>query len=182
MLRTWVEEGPTRASGVTLQEFNILPDDIAEEYMAVYTETMNQQPLGELDFEMRETVESRRVQEKRLDDLGLVWSTLISREADGAISGLTELIYNPTTSHKASQNLTGVKQEYRGRGLGKWLKAELLLRFRERYPTIRYISTGNADANAPMLSINQRMGFKRFKTDKTYTFETEDLIKRINEL
>jgi len=176
MIQAWRDEGPKRAPGVTLQEFTSVPDDIAEEYLHVYTETMMQQPLGELDIEIKETPESRKIQEQRVADLDLTWSTLISREADGAISGLTEMLYNPHTPHKVIQNLTGVKQEYRGKGLGKWLKAELLYRFHERYPELVYITTGNADSNAPMLSINRRMGFKTFKEDITFNFDTQHLL------
>lgn len=52
----------------------------------------------------------------------------------------------------------------------------------EKFPEIKYISTGNADANAPMLSINNRMGFKLFEKTRLYKFKIGELEKRIAEI
>ena len=104
-------------------------------------------------------------------------SALITREKDGAISGLTELFRHQAIEHKGMQNLTGVQEKYRGRGLGKWLKAELLLRMKEKFPEWVYVATGNDETNAPMLSINERMGFKQFKLFKSYKFSVKEMIE-----
>ena len=61
------------------------------------------------------------------------------------------------------QGLTGVRDVHRGRGLGKWLKAEMLLRVRRDFPEVRVVSTGNASSNEAMLSINERLGFRTHK-------------------
>ena len=95
-------------------------------------------------------------------------TTMYSKERDGKISGLTETDYLKELGHKISQRETGVRQAYKGRGLGKMLKAKMLLYIRREYPDVKYISTGNADSNAPMLSINQRLGFKRHLPIKVY--------------
>ena len=73
-------------------------------------------------------------------------------------------------------SLTGVRQAYKGRGLGKMLKAEMLLYIRREYPDVKYISTGNADSNAPMLSINQRLGFKKYRPIKVYKLKLSHII------
>ncbi|MHA1435819.1 MAG: GNAT family N-acetyltransferase, partial [Candidatus Heimdallarchaeota archaeon] len=64
---------------------------------------------------------------------------------------------------------------YRGRGLGKWLKAEMALFIKNQYPEIKFIQTSNADMNDPMLSINDRMNFKLQHTLLTYHFNLETL-------
>ena len=56
------------------------------------------------------------------------------------------------------QDLTGVQEKYRGRGLGKRLKAEMIFQIRDNYPEAKFISTGNAMLNKEILSINQAMG------------------------
>lgn len=81
--------------------------------------------------------------------------------------------------HKVLQSLTGVGEAFRGRGLGKWLKADMLLHVRDRYPEVRCIVTGNADVNAPMLSINTRMGFKTFLSNTAYQFQLNDLCQKL---
>ena len=70
--------------------------------------------------------------------------------------------------HKVTQLLTGVRAQYRGRGLGKLLKALMLLHVRAAYPEVKYISTGNADSNAPMLAINRKLGFRKHRQVKIY--------------
>lgn len=181
MIREWNEEGLKFANkeGITLQFFEDCPEDIIAEYCKVYQETMNQQPLGEFDGELTITPESRRLDEQRNKERGIKWHTLITREKNGIISGLTEMLYHPSIPEKGFQNLTGVKQEYRGRGLGKLLKAHMLLWFTKEYPQVKVIVTGNDVTNAPMLSINTRMGFKKYVGNTTYIFDLLDLRKQV---
>ncbi len=183
MIREWDMKGLefAKKEGITLQFFEDCPDEILEEYCLVYQETMNQQPLGDFDGEITITPESRRLEEKRNKERGIKWYTLISREADGRISGLTEILYHPSIPQKAFQNLTGVKQEFRGRGLGKLLKAHMFLWIVQKHPEIKVIVTGNDATNAPMLSINTRMGFKKYIGNTTYLFNLDDLRKRVLE-
>ncbi len=179
MIEAWDKEGPERAPDVKLETFEDVPEEYIEPYCEIYTDLMNQQPLGELDFEEKTTPEKRRVQEKETRDKGCQWFTRITREANGDISGTTEIFYIPEEPHKMHQMLTGVNEKYRGKGLGKWLKANMLLHIRDQYPEVKTIVTGNADSNAPMLSINERMGFKRYLGETVYKFQIKDLCEKL---
>jgi GNAT superfamily N-acetyltransferase len=181
LLDDWKSDGPKRAPGVKLEIFEVVHDDDIEEYVDLYTETLNQQPLGEIESRARVTPSSRRLSEKRMKEKGVEWITLISREPDGSISGLTEIFYTKDIPYQISQNLTGVREKYRGRGLGKWLKAEMAFIFRERYSDVEYVETGNANENAPMLSINERMGFKKHQGGTSYKFNVKDLTQKLQE-
>ncbi len=164
MISKWEKEGPERSPKTKLQPFYTLPEDIIEQYSKIYTETTNQQPLGDLDVnDIIFTPESLRKMEKRHKELGRKHLTYITVEPDGEISGLTEMIYRPERKYIIEQLLTGVKEKYRGRGLGKWLKAVMLLRVKDEFPDVNIVVTGNATTNAPMLSINDRLGFKVHK-------------------
>lgn len=57
--------------------------------------------------------------------------------------------------------ITGVDKEYRGRKIGVALKV-LSHRCAKRYGA-RYVVTGNDTHNAPMLAINERLGYKRMR-------------------
>ncbi|MDH5401233.1 MAG: hypothetical protein OEZ01_00715 [Candidatus Heimdallarchaeota archaeon] len=170
MIDDWIEEGRKKAVGVTLERYNEIPEDDIEEYARVYTEVENQAPDGS-SGRIAVTPEHIRIGEKRAKDIGTTITVIISREEDGVISGLTEIMYNPRESDKIQQELTGVLEKYRGRGLGKWLKAEMLVHIRSTYPDVTYISTGNAMENAPMLSINNRLGFKPQNVWHVYEFD-----------
>ena len=62
----------------------------------------------------------------------------------------------------AFQRATGVREEHRNLGLGRWLKAANIEELLRKNPSARFVRTGNADSNAPMLRINRQMGFKPF--------------------
>ncbi len=175
----WCRQVPRRAPGVRVERFSSVPEADLEAYCALYTEVMNQQPLGGIEYRPRMTPESRRLDERRLRDKGFVWITLVTREPDGALSGLTEIDYHPEEPHHAHQLLTGVREASRGRGLGKWLKALMLCHLRDRFPELRFVATGNADVNAPMLSINRRLGFKRYLTETAFKWEVAALCRRL---
>ncbi|MHA1168121.1 MAG: GNAT family N-acetyltransferase [Candidatus Hodarchaeales archaeon] len=179
MIDEWRVVGPERAEGTSLEWFNTVSDEDIEEYCKIYTETMNQQPFGEIDSRVKVTPETRRLSEKRTKDSGGIWTTLISREKDRTISGLTEVIYYPDRPSILHQNLTGVDENYRGRGLGKWLKAEMLAWIKNEYPVVKTIMTGNSTTNAPMLSINRRLGFKEYKSGSEYKFNVEELAQKL---
>ena len=89
------------------------------------------------------------------------------------------MFYFPDKQMMLNQNLTGVKEEYRGRGLGKWLKAAMLEWIKEEYPEVQIIVTGNATTNAPMLAINKRLGFKEYKSGTAYKFQVDELSEKL---
>ncbi len=117
--------------------------------------------------------ETFRDREARNADIGGTWITAVTTEADGDISGMTEMTHQPDRKTFIQQGLTGVKEKYRGRGLGKWLKAAMLLRVRKEFPQVKVISTGNATMNEAMLSINRRLGFRRHKEVEAFQISLE---------
>ncbi len=179
LMQTWVNEGPKRAEGVIIESFYECPEAILNEYCEMFTEALNMQPLGDSEFRSNIDGKLRRQTEQQYRDIGYTNYTLISREKDGKISGLTDFFYDSRDSYKILQNLTGVRPEFRGRGLGKWLKAKMILHIKDTYPDVERIITGNAEANAPMNSINKRMGFKKHKAAESYKFQVEETAKKL---
>ena len=180
MMQEWINEGPKRAPTVKIETFlDNCPEDILEEYCEMYTEALNMQPLGETESRANIDGKTRRKYEKRTQELGQINYTMITREEDGRISGMTEIFYDPKEEYRMFQGLTGVRPEYRGRGLGKWLKALMISHVKDNYPSVERIITGNAESNEAMLSINKRMGFKKYKGGEGYKFKTEDLVKKL---
>ncbi|MFV2014166.1 MAG: GNAT family N-acetyltransferase, partial [Candidatus Heimdallarchaeota archaeon] len=179
-MENWVKDGKRGAKGVKIKTFEEVPEDIIEEYAQIFTETANQAPLEDLEGKDVVTPELIRHHEAMQNNAGTILVTKISVEADGKISGLTEIQYNPREPYVIYQELTGVKKEYRGKGLGKMLKADMLLLIRDRYPNIDHIRTGNATINEPMLAINHGMGYKESKRYETYKFKIDDLEKLLS--
>lgn len=165
MVETWAKEGLARAPGTRLRWFqNRIDDDVLAPYCELYTTIFNQQPFeargqGAIVF----TPESFRDRESRTADMGARWLTAASVEPNGSLSGFTEVTYIPDNGWIIQQNLTGVRDPFRGRGLAKWLKAAMLRRVRTELPQVRVVRTENASSNAGMLSINERLGFRMHK-------------------
>ncbi len=182
MVEEWANEGPSRSPNTTLQFFtNHIDDAIIEDFSDALTETFNQMPRDELDVgDEIMTPERIRIWEARFSDAGGTRLSAITQEADGKISGLTEMGYFPDEEFIINQFMTGVRKAYRGRGLGKWLKAAMLLRVREEFPQVNVVVTGNATSNAAMLSINERLGFKPHKEGIMAQISLESLEHYLN--
>ncbi|MBN2228655.1 MAG: hypothetical protein JW779_03605 [Candidatus Thorarchaeota archaeon] len=179
MIEHWRSECAKKAPGVAIERHRSIPDEDLVEYAKIYTETWNQAPLENAAPDMIVTPESRRKMESYFESQGEIWTTILSREPDSTISGLTEIWYNPELDYYIEQGLTGVKEQYRGRSIGKWLKAEMLAYILREYPKATVIETGNADTNAPMRSINQQLGFRHYRNLWILSTKVNDLLSKL---
>ncbi len=180
LVKTWIKEGQEKAPGVTIKTYTEIPDSIIDEFCELYTETEAQAPdydSGEIESIWGTNPQERRESEKLIKEKGRYWITMVSHEPDGHLSGLTEIYHSPDLPFFISQDLTGVRKQYRGRSLGKRLKAEMLFYVKEHFPKAECVVTGNAHQNAPMLSINYRLGFKKFITWFMFSYKIEELEK-----
>jgi GNAT superfamily N-acetyltransferase len=76
---------------------------------------------------------------------------------DGELAALTMLRVD-RPSHRAQNNLTGVRRAYRGRGLARLLKSHSLHRAAQAGATIAF--TANDETNAAMLAVNHQLGYR----------------------
>jgi GNAT superfamily N-acetyltransferase len=182
MVERWAREGAAASPGARLELYpRWVPDDRLEEHCAAATELMNTMPFEGLDHgDIVITPESAREWHERMALTGSANPTCVVREPDGAISGMTDVIRHLHEPGIVRQNFTGVHPQARGRGLGKWLKAAMLLHVREAYPDTRWISTENAGSNQAMLAINHALGFRLHRTSTFYQVDRETLRRSIS--
>lgn len=131
------------------------------ERLARAAAVMNTAPLD--DFEMEPEVitpaELDELQRSRLAK-GTLFTTIAAVEtATGEIAGYTGLLHRADRTI-AEQEDTGVWPQHRNRGLGRLLKASMLLRVLETRPWVRGVETWNAGSNDAMLRINVELGFQ----------------------
>lgn len=182
MLEKWVEEGQKRSPETKLEIFDgPLPESMWPEFAVQRSALLNTIPFEGLDIGLI-VVTSERIREwhERAALAEEVMHNALAREPDGVISGMTDVNWAPYRRTLIEQQFTGVLPSARGRGIGKWIKAAMLLHIRELYPDAEWIVTDNAHSNGPMLKINRTMGFKAYRTGVDYQMTREQLGARIS--
>jgi GNAT superfamily N-acetyltransferase len=136
------------------------PDELVERFARAKA-TMNEAPSGDIDWTGRTfDVQEIRDEEDFLRSLGRTVQVVVALdEAGGDIAALTEVVIDPEP-YRSHQEDTAVVAGHRGRGLGLWVKAAMLTWLRDQRPDVAELITGNADANAHMLRINDRLGYR----------------------
>jgi GNAT superfamily N-acetyltransferase len=181
MVARWNAESEAAAEGARLELHTPwVPDDLLDEYCDAMNELMNTMPFEGLDHgDIVMSPAGVREWRERMRLTGTVNPTCLVRDADGSIVGMTDTVKSEYEPGIVRQNFTGVHPRARGRGLGKWLKAAMLEHVRQAHPDTIWISTENVGSNAPMLSINQALGFRLHRTFTYYQVSRETLRRNI---
>lgn len=184
MIEQWIQQGKERSADISLQLYeNSLPEEFFPEYAPILSELLMTMPFDDIDHgEIVVTPETLKEQKSRAQELGSDLHTLVARSADGRLAGMTDVSWNPARSAYITQRFTGVHPDFRGRGLGKLLKAYMLDFLRNRYENLHWVVTGNAVSNDPMMKINKALGFREYKAASIYQTGRDELEKFLSSL
>jgi ribosomal protein S18 acetylase RimI-like enzyme len=183
MLEQWVARASERAGDY---ELLFLPMPIPDEHrprMIEVMDVMNTAPLEDLEEEPTRWDEEMLVDTEQAEarKQNYIYTCVARHKPTGEFVGITSLVFQELHPAKANQWDTGVHPEHRNRGLGRWLKAAMALKFLGEHPDVEVIETQNADSNDPMLNINMAMGFKPSMQHVIYQGPIEKVAEYLND-
>ena len=161
LVERWRDEGRSRTDGYQLVH---LGGHCADRYLDAYLHairSMEDMPTDALDWSVAPIdADLVRSREAHWAQRRLVVARSLVLAPDGSGAGVSELFVNGFRPGLAYQGDTGVVAAHRGRGLGRWLKAENLRHAEQLAPGFEVVETYNAQSNPWMLDINVAMGFR----------------------
>jgi mycothiol synthase len=158
----------------------VYPDDQLEALCGLF-KVMNAAPHGELEVndekitpeQLRRTLEHERT-------VGIKRCLIFARDrASGRYAGFTEVEWMLRRPQVMVQNGTAVHADFRGHGLGAWLKAAMIKRILRDHPEADQVRTSNAESNAPMVKINDALGFKLFLRRVVWQVDVQETLERL---
>ena len=145
-------------------------DAVPEEYLAGYALLMSlvgpESPTGDVTYEPADPspgLVRQREARRRAQGLGDYGAVAVS--ADGEVAAVTRMMQDSGDPAKINQGGTLVHRDHRGRRLGLAVKAANLLQLGSAY---RSVTTWNAADNAPMIAINDLLGFRVIEQGASY--------------
>ena len=180
LLRSWVARAPERAAGYSLLAFrDRVPEEWMDEYIRI-KEVINTAPKEDLEMgdDRYDPQLVRAMEDSCLARESSRWTLVAVHDDTRAFAGITELVIPERWPEHAYQEDTAVDPAHRDRGLGRWLKGQLMLDLLEELPAIAHVETWNAGSNDAMLGINTAMGFRPAQEWGTWQGPTALAIER----
>jgi GNAT superfamily N-acetyltransferase len=136
------------------------PDELLDDRAVLERRMTTDAPHGDLPVE-EEHWDGARIREYEAMHVAR-GRTVLSAGAleNGRLIAFTDLQVPLANPERAHQGGTLVLREHRGHRLGALLKAAVLREVLATLPEVRRISTYNSDSNAPMVAVNEALGFE----------------------
>ena len=158
----WTSRSPTRLGDYRIVEWGgTTPEEHIEEVCGALNRFIGMIPTGDLEMEDLDfTPERLRRNEARGVDLGTTRFVGAALAPDGTLAGYTDLFVEQASRSRGRIGLTMVLPEHRGHSLGLAMKLATHRSLVAQVPECRIVATGNADVNAHMNAVNERMGYR----------------------
>lgn len=180
VVAAWTTDPEGRTMGYTLDVIEGSIPESKRADAARFHHIMQTMPREDLDVgDVMITEADVAEQDRAHEDAGRERWTILVRDPAGNCVGGTEVHLEPWEPATAQQQNTGIDPAHRGLGLAKWVKGAMLQRLRDERPNVRRVRTGNAFSNAPMLAINDRLGFEVISVRTEWQADAAEVHQRL---
>lgn len=164
----FVEEHRARAAAVAGPDYRTVtwddatPEERIEQMCALHVAMSTDEPTAGLDVE-EEVWDAERVRKDDAETLERgqhLLTTAVEHVPTGRLVAYSQFTVPEHTDQFVWQEDTLVAADHRGHRLGMLVKAVQLQALAERRPSVRRVSTWNAEENRWMLAINIALGFR----------------------
>jgi len=161
LLQRLAAEAAEHHDGYTLHSWSgPLPEELVGEWAELDASLDTEAPTGELDIEPQVVdVAALRDAERVAELQGRVSLHTVALRPDGRLAAYTELVVPTLQPDTVYQWGTLVRREDRGHRLGIAVKVANLRRLQATRPDAQRLLTYNAESNAPMVAVNDALGF-----------------------
>jgi len=155
-------EAAAHHAGYTLRSFTgPVPDDIVEAWAALDATLITEAPMGDIERGPESgDVAAFRAGEALVEKQGRLKLGTAAFAPDGDLVACTDIALTVHEPERAYQWGTLVRADHRGHRLGLAVKVANLRLLQQTQPRITTVVTYNADVNAPMVGVNERLGFR----------------------
>ncbi len=161
-LQGWIDEAAAHHADYTIETFvGDLPERVVAGYCSVTNLLSVDAPTGDIEFEPEGmTPEVWREREAAIKAARRTTYHTLALTAAGEVVAATTIGVPELDPGNLFQWATLVVREHRGHRLGLAIKAHNLRAVQRDHPDRKAVYTGNSEVNAPMVSINERIGFR----------------------
>lgn len=161
LLSSWDLPSRLAETNLRIEYVDRIPDHLLEEHAKLHTELSNDIKRKDYSWEVEKTANYTRQRQELLALQGKRAEIGYLFDEAGHIVGMTKIVFDPETPHQVYQTMTGVTKSLRGKALAKLLKANMIKRIMKHHPEVKVIETDCMLGNDPMISINEKIGFRR---------------------
>jgi len=160
LMKSWMDSIPSKNPDLVMRFFPETPEVYYEQFARVLSQCLNDMP-EERDSRVKFNVNVEELKQqviwRRQNNIPSYKYIIFNQWEE--IVGLTLAELRVKYPKEASQAMTGVVEQYRGRGLAKWLKAAMYFKLGEDFPENKKIITMMRAVNEPIQHINMQMGY-----------------------
>ncbi|UCG63015.1 MAG: hypothetical protein JSV52_06970 [Candidatus Zixiibacteriota bacterium] len=182
IINGWLESFPKKYPFCRSIFFKEVPDEHAQAYVKLMNQFIEDIPSGNDGPPPQLSVTTIRSREAARRKRHMNFYTVAILDQKGRMVGHSSASIFERNPVSGYQSLTGVERTYRGRGLSKWLKAELFTQVGRRHPNNEYFNVDMLAVNEPILRVNRAMGYELFYRGHEYMIEPEGLQRAVQSL